>query len=114
MVKPRKQGMVQWAPGSRLPRMNREDGVYEFEMEQLKMRVEAREKQQQETIDPGFVEGDFIMCAGQIYRAGEIKNGGRTVMLGIHPHGTEMCKRLPELFVKDYLNTCKFLGQEPI
>lgn len=115
MVAPRRQGMKQWAPGTRLSRMNREDGVYEAEMEQLKKRVEEREKEVEEPIDPGFVEGDLIMCQGQIYRAGPLGRGGRSVLLqNLYWHGTEMCCRLPELFVKDYLNCCKVLKQEPI
>jgi hypothetical protein len=91
-----------------------DDGVYEIEMAALNKRVAEREMAKEKKVKVDFETGDLVLCAGQVYRAGEIDPMGKWVMLGIHKHGTDMVKKYPAVYLEEYINACAAVGQEPI
>lgn len=109
-----KNGMVQWATGSRPQKFDRNDGYWELMMDGIEKRVKEREMELEDKIDPGFVEGELVMCRGQIYRAGAVSENGRSVMLGVHKHGTDIVKKLNTMHSYDYLDMCLDLEQDPV
>lgn len=101
---------IQWAPGTRLSRMDKEDGQHEFEMDLIKKRVERRELEQISRQNEAefkraliqFNEGDLIFAYGEFEVAGEIDPMGDWVMIRGYKHGIEGCKPLPQWFKDAY------------
>jgi hypothetical protein len=83
-------------------------------MAALSKRVEERMNVVEKVTDPGFGTGDLIMCRGQLYRAGELDPNGFWVKLGPHKYGTDICKKVSEVFEVIYKEQCALLAQEPI
>lgn len=100
---------IQWAPGTRLSRMNKEDGQYEYEMQLL------RDKKDPEIAPPPpqpFKQGDWLVSQDGLFEtAGEVKysSGSWGVDIRGHEHNAIMFQKVPYWFAEQYVKLLKEL-----
>lgn len=105
----RTRPMVQWAPGTRLQRIRRDDGTYRMEMEALNKRVDGYSRPVlKDKKKLKHKVGDLILLGGEhIGEVEEIDPEGSWVKVSNTKYGADYCRALPAWFIAAYNDMLK-------
>src|SRR5258708_624031 len=107
----RTKPMTQWAPGTRLQRMNRADGTYAMEMEALNQRVEEAKKTKA-TAKPTHIPGQVVLVGENIEIVQDVDPNGSWVNIRGHKYSVDICKPVPIWFTKAYIKLLTEMNNE--
>lgn len=103
-----KKEMIQWAPGTKPQRMSRVlDEDYFRQMIERGLRNSKRGIPRNDKVDI-IKPGDWVWFDNRVYEAGEVDYEAKSVMLGIHKHGMNCVRRMPDWAVTMY----KYIAME--